>query len=162
MLVSRNYNKNIVKAAITKAKLIPRIEALKRVTKKENNRVVFAITFNPRLPSVSGIIVKHWRTMTKDKKMLEMFPKPPMVAFKQPPNLKNMLCKAKLPVNRGRPQRIIPGMKECKKCPMCIHVDETKVYKSTQTKQTFKLKGEFTCKTNSFISNNLPEEVTYK
>ena len=36
MLVSRNYNKNIVKAAITKAKLIPRIEALKRVTKKEN------------------------------------------------------------------------------------------------------------------------------
>jgi hypothetical protein len=32
--------------------------------------------------------------------MLKMFPKPPMVAYKQPPNLKSMLCRAKLPQNK--------------------------------------------------------------
>ena len=113
--------------------------------------MVFAVTFNPRLPSISGIIVKHWRTITKDKKMLEMFPKPPMVAFKQPPNLKNMLCKAKLSVYRGRKQRVIPGIHSCTKCPMCIHIDPIKEYKSNQTKEKFKLKGEFTCKTTGVI-----------
>ena len=34
---------------------------------------------------------------------------------------------------------------------MCIRVDAIKVYKSTQPKQTFKLKGEFTCKTTGVI-----------
>jgi hypothetical protein len=33
--------------------LIPRAEALKRVQKNLNERVVLAITYNPRLPSVS-------------------------------------------------------------------------------------------------------------
>jgi hypothetical protein len=33
MLISRKYNKNVLKAAITKAKTVPRLEALKKVTK---------------------------------------------------------------------------------------------------------------------------------
>ena len=40
MLLSRNYNKNIIKAAIMKAKLIPREEALKRVPKKDNDSFI--------------------------------------------------------------------------------------------------------------------------
>ena len=71
MLVSRNYNKNIVVAAIEKAKLIPREKALERVVKAKNNRVMFTVTYNPKLPSISRIIIKHWRTMTKDKKIVE-------------------------------------------------------------------------------------------
>ena len=84
MLVSRNYNKNIVVAAIEKAKLIPREKALERVVKAKNNRVMFTVTYNPKLPSISKIIIKHWRTMTKDKKLSNTFEQPPMVAFKQP------------------------------------------------------------------------------
>ncbi len=57
-------------------------EALKKVNKKPNDRVICALTFNPKLPSVSNIIDKHWKTMTTDTKMLKMFPKPPMVAFR--------------------------------------------------------------------------------
>ena len=51
-----------------------------------------------------------------------MFPKPPMVAFRQPPNIKALLCKAKLPSKRRfKPKRVIPGMKQCKKCPVDKH-----------------------------------------
>ena len=32
---------------------------------------------------------KHWKTITRDKYLEEIFPKPPMVALKQPANLKN-------------------------------------------------------------------------
>ena len=67
---------------IEKAKLIPHEKALERVLKERNNRVMFTVTYNPKLPSISNIIVKHWRTMTKDKKLSNTFEKPPMVAFK--------------------------------------------------------------------------------
>ena len=97
-------------------------------------------------------MVKHWRTLTKDKKMLEMFPAPPMIAFRQPNNLKALLCKAKLPiVRRFPPPRVIPGMRKCKKCPIDIHIDNDKCFKSSNTKERYNLKGEFNCRTQGVI-----------
>ena len=43
MLISRSYNKNVVQAAIEKAEKLDRIETLKKVEKKETNRVILAI-----------------------------------------------------------------------------------------------------------------------
>jgi hypothetical protein len=97
MLISRRYNKNVLKAAISKAKTVPRAEVLKKVTKTKNERPVLAITYNPKLPSISKIVQKHWNTMAKDPNAKKCFPKPPMIAFKQPDNLKRMLCHAKVP-----------------------------------------------------------------
>jgi hypothetical protein len=37
--------------------------------KKQNKRVVLALTFNPKLPSVSNILKKHWNTMTRDQNL---------------------------------------------------------------------------------------------
>ena len=155
MLLSRQYNKNIVVAAIEKAKLIPREKALERVVKEKNNRVMFTVTYNPKLPSISKIIVKHWRTMTRDKKLLNTFEQPPMVAFKQPQNLQKMLCHAKLPpkkTGREHPARAMWGMKKCTKpCPIDIHVLPSKKVKSSQTGETFVIKGNFKCFTEGVI-----------
>ena len=59
MLLSRKYNKNIINSAIEEAKKLDRQEILKRRIKKENDRVILAITYNPKLPSVSKIIKKN-------------------------------------------------------------------------------------------------------
>jgi hypothetical protein len=53
------------------------------VIRTPNDRVICAIKFNPKLTSISNIIHKHWKSMTADNKMLKIFPKPPMVAFRQ-------------------------------------------------------------------------------
>ena len=54
----------MINAAIKKALDVPRSEALKRVEReKSDDRVVFVVTYDPRLPSLSKIIGKHWRTM---------------------------------------------------------------------------------------------------
>ena len=76
MLKSRNYNTNIVNAAISKAKNLERKEVLKKVVKQKNERPVLAITYHPKLPSVSAIIKKHYRTMTKDPNTKKVFPAP--------------------------------------------------------------------------------------
>jgi peptide-methionine (R)-S-oxide reductase len=112
MLLSRRYNKSVINAAIKKALEVDRQEALKKVVKKQNDRVICSLTFNPKLPSISKVLQKHWKTITVDKKMLNTFPKPPMVAFKQPPTLKNILCRAKLP-SKQKPKRSLLGMKPC-------------------------------------------------
>ena len=153
MLVGRHYNKNVVNAAIEKALTIPRLEALKKVTKVKTDRVIFAITYNPKLPSISKIISKHWRTMVKDKKLSNTFKEPPMVAFKQPANLRKILCHAKLPPKpRRHPKREQFGISKCNKpCIICDYVFPSKEFRSTHTGEKFKINGEFTCFTSSVI-----------
>ena len=83
MLLSRNYSKNIINAAIARAVAIPRSEALKRVVReKSQDRPVFVITYDPRLPSIVKIVHKHYRTMIKkDPRMKRVFPAPPLIAL---------------------------------------------------------------------------------
>ena len=153
MLISRNYNKNVVVAGIEKALKIPRTEALKKVVKTKTTRVIFTTTFNPKLPSISHIIAKHWKTMTKDRKLANTFSEPPMVAFRQPENLKKMLCKAKLPSKvRFKPKRDKFGIKKCNKpCVICDYIKPSKEFMSSHTREKFKINGEFTCHTQGVV-----------
>ncbi len=151
MLLSRGYNKNIVKETTSKALTLDRTEVLKKVTKTKKDRVVLAVTYHPKLPSVSSIISKHWRTLSKDQKAKEIFPLPPMVAFKQPPNLRNKLVHAKLPT-KGKIKRQIKGTKPCNKpCGICPYVLQSNEFISTATNEKFQMKGTFTCNTKGLV-----------
>ena len=103
--------------AVRKAKRVLRSAALKKVktlnTKKK--RPVFVITFDPRLPSVSSIQAKHWRSMVKRNKYLaEVFPSPPLTAYRRQPNLRSYLIKATVAKGPDRyPKREQWGMKKC-------------------------------------------------
>ena len=150
MLIHRKYNKNIVEAAIAKAKSLERSEALKRVEKPKNERVVMVVKHHPALPSFSAILRKHWTTMTKEKRLKEIFPQPPMVAYQQPPNLKSLLVRAKIAT--GKNQRIVPGMKKCgKQCKVCSYVKEGKDFCSKKNGEKHLLKGEYNCNTKGVV-----------
>ena len=65
LLLSRDYKPGTVNNAIEKARSIQRQETLKKVVQsKDKKKTVFVISFDPRLPSISAIIQKHWRTMS--------------------------------------------------------------------------------------------------
>ena len=96
--MERDYKPGLIDAAIEKAKAIPRDEALKKVNpEKQNKRPVFVVTYDPRLPSISNIVQKHWRTMTKDPYLKQVFQEPPLIAYKRPKNIKDLIIKAKIP-----------------------------------------------------------------
>ena len=62
-LLKRGYKKDNILSAFTKARRIPREELLKKVSqKKENKRPVFATPYDPRLPSIPSLQIKHWRS----------------------------------------------------------------------------------------------------
>ena len=69
MLLEGEYPRGVIDAAITKAWAIPRQQALRRVSRPPaNNRPVFVVSFDPRLPSLSKIAKKHWRSMVTEEK----------------------------------------------------------------------------------------------
>ena len=99
LLLSRNYKIRMITAAIDKAKSITRTQALSRAEKSEvTRRPVFVVHYDPRLPSISGIVKKHWRSMINtDPHLKEVSPLPPLVAYKRPPNIKDKIIRATVP-----------------------------------------------------------------
>ena len=128
--------------AIQKAKAVPRAILLKPKNKqKSNNRPVFAVTYDPRMPSIQASQAKHWRSMvTRDQHLKEVFPEPPLTGYKRQRNLRDMLIRAKVPEKpKTYPQRNLKGMSKCNKpyCRTCPYIKEGK--KRMEYKQRSKL-----------------------
>ena len=66
LLLSRNYPERLVDSALDKARQVPRHASLKRVIRKKRKKIrpIFALKFDPRLPSIINIQARHWRSMT--------------------------------------------------------------------------------------------------
>ena len=123
MLLERDYRSGMIDSAVEKARAIPRKQALNFTSRNPSNkRPVFVASFDPRLPSLESITMKHWRSMNRmDPHLAEVFPEPPLIAYKRQANLKDKLIRAKLDKPSNRPQRFQPGMKKCLKqfCGFC-------------------------------------------
>ena len=78
LLLERHYPKSIIHTAINKANQVPREVALRIVSRKTlSTTPVFVVLWDPRLPSVTSLISKHWRSMTgQDPHLRDVFPEP--------------------------------------------------------------------------------------
>ena len=66
-------------------------------TEDETKRVIVAFEYNPRLPNINNIVRKHHRSMLfKNEDLKEDFQTHPMIAYRQPKNLRSYLCSARL------------------------------------------------------------------
>ena len=158
MLLARDYKLNIINECIRKARAIPRNEALKDVEKEIGTpRPVFVVLYDPRMPSISRIVTKHWRTMVStDPYLREVFPAPPLIAYKVGRNLGSQLIRARVPRPAPiREKRVMNGMHRCHKkgrgCPMCTFVLEVRMMKATATGVITQIKGELNCQTQGII-----------
>ena len=153
LLLERKYRPGIIDAAIERAKNIPRTEALKKKeSESRNKRPVFVITYDPRLPSITHIVQKHWRSMVKDPYLRQVFKEPPLIAYKRPKNIKEHIIRAKVPaLLPPRPKRIIPGMSKCKGCPICPYIKPGKKVRATATTFTADIEQQVNCQTRNIV-----------
>ena len=64
--------------------------------------------------------------MIQDPLMKKVFPKSPMFAFKQSPNLRKIICRAKLPA-QNQAKRKPKGVKPCKEpCNQILQIIDLK------------------------------------
>ena len=154
LLLARDYKPGIVTAAINRAKNISRIDALRKVVKNEieNVRPILVVPYDPRLPGIPAIVKKHWRTMTLDPHLKEIFPLPPMVAYKRPENIRDkIICSKVPPLKSERPKRKQSGCKKCNKCNICPYVICCKNVKSSATNVNVEITEDVNCLSKNII-----------
>ena len=126
-LVDRGYREKMVVNSIDKVKNLRRDDILEKVVQTDNNqnRVRAVFRYDRRLPDVSSILKRNWKTMVSDDmRLLKVFPEPPMVCFTRGKNLREEICQAKLPPTRlARP--VEDGFKRCgrAKCRLCPYTN---------------------------------------
>ena len=153
MLIEREYTPGIIDAAIAKARATPRAMALGRVPRHETtDRPVYVALYDPRLPLISKITQKHHRSMVcRDQYLKDVFPLPPLIAYKRQKNIKETIIRAKVAPKVTRPKRINKGMKKCdkKRCEACPYIKTGRSIKSD--KFTWKINHKYDCSTTNVV-----------
>ena len=154
LLLKRDYNEDMVNRAITKARNIKRKYALKKSNKKENKiRPIFATKYDPRLPSLTTIQNKHWRSMVKsDQHLAKVFPEPPMTAYRKQRNIKDFLIRSKVASQPKKyTERKQYGMYKCEKsCPSCPYIKIGKTLKINEN-ENWRISQKVNCETFNCI-----------
>ena len=120
---------------------------------KIENRPIFAFQYDPRLPALQNIQNKHWRAMvSQDQYLAEVFPEPPLTAFRKQRNIRDILIKAKLPVPaKPYPTRQVNGMVKCgKACTACPFILEGKTV-TINSGKNWQLRRKFDCDSYNII-----------
>ena len=129
--------------------MVPRVEALKRVERQPTKRKCFVTEYHPSLPSMAKILRKHWSVMVeRDGRLKECFPQPSMVSFKKGKSLRDLLCRAKMPISARRSTRQSQrqGFSHCGNylgCALCPFATTRKQH--IVGGRTFQINGWITC-----------------
>ena len=148
-LGERGYPISKISEGINKATRASRNRLLNSelATKKHKHIVAPLVTTrNPRLPPLSQIIKKHFPILQLSKTFLDNFHQPPTVIYRQPPNIRSLLVRAKISRN------INADSKGCfkthsKRCVTCTVLKDTDLVQSSSTGQKFKIRQDITCTT---------------
>ena len=121
---------------------------LKNLTTKH----FFLVMYDPRFPSLTKIVNKHYRTMVQDPHLKEVFSERFIIAYRRPKNIRQRLIRSKVPPPPlTRPKRQLKGMKKCKGCVTCPFVTTGKTVKATATNYRVDINAAVDCTTNNVI-----------
>ena len=165
----RQYSEAVIQAGIERARAVPREEALKKVGKKqekEGRQHRMVVEYDRRSsPALASVLETNYQQMVgRDQRLARIFQKPPRPAFKRGKNIRELLCRARLPpvkrrVNtRAGGQEAKNSLTRCNKslgrngytaCPF-ITTRPNEVIKSVRvhsTGQDIPVEGRINCKT---------------
>ena len=131
---------------------IPRTETLQPHPQRHQSikQIPLVITYHPALSRITKTLRKHLDILHVSDRLKAAIPDPPIVAFRCPHNLRDLLVRAKLketnpPTQTGNHPC---NSTRCKTCHM-IRIEET--FKSHSTGTTHKTRSTFTCKTRNLV-----------
>ena len=154
-LKSRGYSKKVIKTGRKKAESKSRAETLayqnKVFTFPKNKRVPIVVTHNPKNPPIGKWLRDLQQNLVESNaRMREVLPEPPIIGQRNCKSLRDHLMPSSLPPKI----ETNPGSVRCtrKKCIICDkHLSQEKRFVSCQTKESFSLRGRFSCDTKNVI-----------
>ena len=149
----RGYNIQSISTATSKARSQRRDDLLRYKPKPEpsGTLIPFVLTYHPELPKVKEIVNKHWPIIESSKRLNKIFPQKPIMAYRRPKSLRDILVHAKLnpdPSDDGPTGESKPcGNKRCFTCKL---MTPTQIAKSSSG-ASVKLKRQTNCKSANVI-----------
>jgi hypothetical protein len=148
-LKRRGNKQSIIKNSFNKANNIYRSRLLQYKEKQKCKRTPCVLTYHPCLRNSFNTIRGHWISVEKNSKLSKVFPEPPMVAFKQPNSLRNLLVRAEM----AKPNTTIGKSHSCgdKRCKCSKHMQHSSSYTSKVTGKQYKIFYTVNCKSANVI-----------
>ena len=149
--VSQGYEEQCVTNGLSRARQKPRAVALEDQIGRhvaKTDRPVLSIIYHPHNLPVTKIIRKNFHILQSDPELKEVFPEPPLVAFKRDTNLRDQLVHSKLRSSQGSaaPGTHPCGLPRCKICPFVSPITDIR-----GPKGSFKIKRHFTCQSTDVV-----------
>ena len=143
-LKRRGYKQSIIKKSFSKANNISMSSLLQYKEKQKCKRTPCILTYHLCLKNSFNTIGGHWTSVEKNSKLSKVFPEPPMVAFKQPNSLRNLLVWAEM----SQPNTTIGKRHSCgdKCCKSCKHMQHSSSYTSKVTGKQYNIFCTVNCK----------------
>lgn len=170
--IERGYPVDMVQSELDRGSRLTRADLLKpkpvyphracpTVQSKRKFVPTFIITYNPHNPELRKWLHEVHFILLADQKLAKIYPHPPSVTFRQPKNLKQILCcntLKNLPFRDGSDLGDIPpGCYKYshggrgRKCLLCPRLREGSSFSSTFTGLSYKMKHNLTCKSTYVI-----------
>ena len=146
--LARHYPQSLVHKAHHKALSVPRTESLQTKPKPTNNdRPILIMRHHPATRPIRSILLENWHLLQSTDDVASIYPKPPLIAYKRNPNLKDLLVHSKLQTSSPR----TPGTRpcndpNCRTCPFLSSVTSIQA-----PKMTFTISKSFTCQTHNLV-----------
>ncbi|XP_073188346.1 uncharacterized protein [Lepidochelys kempii] len=137
-----------MKKQIDRARRVPRSHLLQDRPNKENNRTPLAVTFSPQLKPLQRIIKDLQPILKDDPTLSQILGDRPVLAYRQPCNLKQILTNNHIPHNRTTS----PGTYPCNKarCQLCPHIYSGDIITGPNN-ISHTIRGSFTCTSTNVI-----------
>ena len=139
---------------------IPREALLKYQTQLESYRTPLVLTYHPYLRPINKIVKNLQPLLNKDPYLNQIFSTPPLISYRQPPNLKPVLTSASLPN-----EHFITGTFPCNspKCHLRSNINTNPTITGPNG-VPIKISGNFSCNSSNIIyaiSCNLFSKAIY-
>ena len=133
---------------ILRASLVPRKEALQPQPREPTpKRIPLVVTY---FPSLTTLGKKHLPILHVSDRLRQAVPNPPLVAYRRPPNLQDLLVRAELKTP-APPTNVGNAPCNSARCKTCQLIKCTDSFTSHTSGRTFKVRHNFTCKTNNMV-----------
>ena len=155
-LVDQGYPEELVSREFSRAASIPRNDLLQAKVRDSKKIFPFVLTYNPNLPSINGLIKKHFHFLLSSPKLKELFPPNSIISsFRRSKNLREILAPSRC--RKGSPESItLPsaGCFTCNKtrCDLCKNfLVNSQTFSSAQTGKTYFVRQKLSCNSANVI-----------
>ena len=148
ILLEQKYPKSLIEAGILRAKEIP-LEVLRRPKTAKNDEIIlFTITYNPNNPNDFPVIKQSFDNFQYAKTISNIFQRKKLVkSMSQAPNLGRLLCRSKFE-SQHKNHEVKNCGENCVSCPFLL---KASLHQFKRINKTFFLKTSFNCESSKLI-----------